>query len=248
MDKTTAQYCSEYVAELYYDKSGPLNYLGYEINKWIQINSSPSFKSEVSTLSQQQEKNTNSKFEVFVRNLPYTISSKDLAEKFMIFGNIKTAYIETSTFRGVEVSRGFGYVTFENADSMNKAFSQSWNIDIDGRHLIISQTKSIPHDILFIRNIPMGTTQEDAMRVFAPYQPVRAKIIKFNDKKIVGFIQFVDEEHAKNTVKIQPHLLLNGVQLIIKLARRPYNLAPVWRKRTPRRFRAPREFKQILCE
>ena len=40
MDETIAQYCSEYVAQCYPAKPGPLKYLGYEINKYIQINSS----------------------------------------------------------------------------------------------------------------------------------------------------------------------------------------------------------------
>ena len=37
MDETTAQYCSEYVAEYLPEKEGPFKYRGYEINQWIQI-------------------------------------------------------------------------------------------------------------------------------------------------------------------------------------------------------------------
>lgn len=38
MDETTAIYSTNYVCEYHQEKEGPLNYLGYDVNQWIDIN------------------------------------------------------------------------------------------------------------------------------------------------------------------------------------------------------------------
>src|SRR3989344_3701259 len=76
---------------------------------------------------------------IFVGNLSYTVSSDDLKELFSPFGSISEATVISDKF--TRRSKGFGFVTFEADDSVEKAVSEMNGKDIQGRELKVNEAK-----------------------------------------------------------------------------------------------------------
>ena len=73
---------------------------------------------------------------LFVGNLPYSANSDDLRQLFAQFGSIVDAVVLMDKFSGR--SRGFGFVTFENASQANAAVQALNGQDFQGRKLVAS--------------------------------------------------------------------------------------------------------------
>jgi len=76
---------------------------------------------------------------VYVGNLPFSTSDKDLTEMFSPYGEITEAIIIKDKYSGR--SKGFGFVTFANDESATKAISELNEKDIQGRALKVNEAK-----------------------------------------------------------------------------------------------------------
>ena len=59
---------------------------------------------------------------IFIRGLPWSVSSETLTEIFAEFGPVREAAVIMDKITGK--SRGFGFVTFESMDSANRSLVQ----------------------------------------------------------------------------------------------------------------------------
>jgi|GEM_PF-588690 hypothetical protein len=93
---------------------------------------------------------------LYVGNLPWSIDDRKLKELFESFGDITEAVLIKDKFSGR--SKGFGFVTFEDDASAQKAISDMHEKDVDGRPLTVSEAKPmVPRD-----NAPREAHSEEA--------------------------------------------------------------------------------------
>lgn len=76
---------------------------------------------------------------LYVSNLSYSTSEQDLEDKFANFGKITSVKIIKDP--NTRKSRGFGFVTFEEADDAEKAIEKMNNSEIDGRAVRVEKAR-----------------------------------------------------------------------------------------------------------
>jgi len=74
---------------------------------------------------------------VYVGNLPFSFTDKELAEAFSSFGEITEAVVISNKYSGR--SKGFGFVTFASKESADKAISEMNGKEVAGRALKVSE-------------------------------------------------------------------------------------------------------------
>ena len=79
---------------------------------------------------------------IYVGNLPFSTTQEDLKNLFVQYGNIEEATVITNKFSGR--SKGFGFVTFSDESSVEKAISEMNKKNIEGREIIVKE--AIPFD------------------------------------------------------------------------------------------------------
>ncbi len=78
-------------------------------------------------------------YKVFIRNLPWTVSSHELRTYFSQFGYVTRATVLYNNDTGL--SRGFGYVDFNKRDAFESAISQPQHI-LEGQRLRVEEGSS----------------------------------------------------------------------------------------------------------
>ncbi|KAH0790185.1 RNA-binding protein [Histomonas meleagridis] len=184
---------------------------------------------------------------VFVTNINFKAKQEELSNFFGKFGKVKATRILNERYRGQLVPRGIGFIEFENEDGMKAAIkaaeeaeAQKKPIQFLGRNLRIRQAKVRPErkmDAVFVGGIPEGATVDELKEAFKAFNPLDAKIIRYNKGEAFGFafIKFsgpADQAKASKEGKIQ----FKGAESIVRPARRDYD-AP---RRISRRFRRGR--------
>lgn len=76
---------------------------------------------------------------LFVSNLPWTVSKRELQQYFAQFGPVSRAEVIFNEKTGL--SRGFGYVSYSFANSYVKALQTKYHV-FEGKLLEISQAKN----------------------------------------------------------------------------------------------------------
>ena len=76
---------------------------------------------------------------LFVANLSWNVKVDVLQQEFECYGEVEdvTIILDRETSR----SRGFGFVTYANADSAKKAIVEMNGKEIDGRKIIVNEAK-----------------------------------------------------------------------------------------------------------
>jgi len=77
---------------------------------------------------------------VYVGNLPFSFGEQELKEAFATFGEITEATVISDKYSGK--SRGFGFVTFTEDASAEKAIGEMNGKDIGGRELKVSEART----------------------------------------------------------------------------------------------------------
>ncbi len=76
---------------------------------------------------------------IYVGNLSYRTSEDQLAQAFAKFGQVSSTVIVID--RATNRSKGFGFITFENAAAAQKAVEEMNGKEIDGRTVKVSIAK-----------------------------------------------------------------------------------------------------------
>lgn len=76
---------------------------------------------------------------LFVGNLPYSMTSDDLAQTFAQAGTVVSAKVISDRYSGR--SRGFGFVEMSSDEEAKKAIEMFNEKDVDGRPLVVNEAK-----------------------------------------------------------------------------------------------------------
>jgi RNA recognition motif-containing protein len=77
---------------------------------------------------------------IFVGNLPYSITSDSLEEMFTSFGRVLSARVITDMYSGK--SKGFGFVEMESREDAEKAIAELNEREFDGRNIVVNEARS----------------------------------------------------------------------------------------------------------
>jgi RNA recognition motif-containing protein len=76
---------------------------------------------------------------IYVGNLPYSVSDSDLRETFAQFGDVDQVNVITDKFTGD--SKGFGFVEMNNNSQADAAIKALNGSDMKGRNITVNQAK-----------------------------------------------------------------------------------------------------------
>lgn len=76
---------------------------------------------------------------LFVGNIDWGTTDEDLMSMFSQFGAVEEAMIIKDRMSGK--SKGFGFVTFSNAEDADKAIAEMDGHDLNGRKLAVSEAR-----------------------------------------------------------------------------------------------------------
>lgn len=76
---------------------------------------------------------------IYVGNLPYSVTDEDLRAAFAAFGSVASAKIIMDRYSGR--SKGFGFVEMDNDAEAEEAIKSLDNTDMQGRNLRVNQAK-----------------------------------------------------------------------------------------------------------
>lgn len=121
---------------------------------------------------------------IFVKNLPSKLNSKDLYEIFKMFGSI--ASCKVATHENGE-SKGFGFVQYKNIKSAKKAISSCQNAKIGNnalevmpydKQLKVEKAESDKTEVAFtnvyVKNFPSTLTEERLRTILEKYGPINS--------------------------------------------------------------------------
>jgi RNA recognition motif-containing protein len=74
---------------------------------------------------------------IYVGNLPWSVTQVILKNLFSGFGEIEEALVIANKYTGR--SRGFGFVTFNDESSAEKAISEMHEKPVEGRNLVVKE-------------------------------------------------------------------------------------------------------------
>ena len=76
---------------------------------------------------------------IYVGNLPYSVTDADLREAFSRFGEVSQVNLITDKFSGQ--SKGFGFVEMDNNSEADAAIKALNDTDMNGRTMKVNQAK-----------------------------------------------------------------------------------------------------------
>jgi len=76
---------------------------------------------------------------IYVGNLPYSVTDADLRETFAQFGEVSTVQLISDRFTGE--SKGFGFVEMANNSQADSAIKALNGTDMKGRKITVNQAK-----------------------------------------------------------------------------------------------------------
>jgi len=79
---------------------------------------------------------------LYVGNLPFTATGDSLKALFATYGEIEEAIVISDRFSGR--SKGFGFVTFKDEASAQKAIEELNGKDVEGRKIVVNVARPRP--------------------------------------------------------------------------------------------------------
>ena len=76
---------------------------------------------------------------IYVGNLPYSVTDEDLRETFRRFGAVSQVNLIADKFTGA--SKGFGFVEMDNNSQADAAIKGLNGTDMKGRNITVNQAK-----------------------------------------------------------------------------------------------------------
>jgi len=76
---------------------------------------------------------------IYVGNLDYKVDENDLKGIFEEYGSVNEAKIITDKYNGR--SKGFGFITMDNAAEANKAISELNGSTLENREMVVNEAR-----------------------------------------------------------------------------------------------------------
>lgn len=178
---------------------------------------------------------------LFVKNIPVTLSEQELGKMFETFGKLGSFTVMRDEQNN---SKGFGFVCFEDAENATKAIEAMHGKKLDGcaeplyvQHAIKKEArlkalkKSLCRQNLYVKGIPTTVTEDDLKQFFGKFGEVKNTKIMVTEtgkdsignpiyqSKGFGFVCFMDQVSAAKVIeqytKDKNSLILNGQPLIV---------------------------------
>jgi len=159
---------------------------------------------------------------VFVKNLDPSIGHKELFDYFSNFGPIlscKVALDDTG------VSKGYGFVHFENEKAAQSAVDNANNKLLGSKEIVVGffipkkarvQNLDSSWTNVYVKDIDPTVTDEQFRKVFEAYGNVNSSLIKRdeNSNSLFGFVNFENHEDAQSTVENLNGSLLGSKRIV----------------------------------
>ncbi|CAG0888519.1 unnamed protein product [Cyprideis torosa] len=154
----------------------------------------------------------------------------DLRETFSKYGEVERCAIKTEV--GTNRSRGFGFLVFRDAASVEKVLNLDEEIHLDGRKLDCRRAKTRPGRV-FVGGLTEELTEEDLKEHFGQFGTITEFEIpkdksKDNAPRGFCFITF-EKEHAMKKLLEEPKQTIKGVELRVEEKRAPSKGEPGYR-------------------
>ena len=121
---------------------------------------------------------------IFVKNIPKNISTKEFDEYFSKFGNIVSAKIAEDDDGE---SMGYGFVLYDNEESGKKAIAECHGKTWDKKKLFVCQfqknrpRKPLRFNNIYVRNIPKSWSEKDVREYFSKFGEISSMLVKSPD-------------------------------------------------------------------
>ncbi|EAY03401.1 hypothetical protein TVAG_043470 [Trichomonas vaginalis G3] len=158
---------------------------------------------------------------IYVGNLSYSTETATMGNFFTKFGQVKTARIITTVFRGEKRSRGFGFVEYETEAGFKAAVDNKEPIEIDGRKIrVVPAKEKRKSKTAFLNRLPDQATEETIKAQFKDYKitDFRMKTSRTTKQRFC-FIEFETPEMLTDILNNHRKFELGGATLIVKIAR-----------------------------
>jgi len=144
---------------------------------------------------------------IYIKNLAPNVDNKGLYDTFSVFGNIlscKVAMNETG------VSKGYGYVHYETAESAEDAISKFngnfiEDLPVTVTHFVPSQRRPNQNawTNIYVKQFPETWTEQKLAEVFGAIGPIQSCHLKVDEEgksKCFGFVNFQQHPDAEKAV------------------------------------------------
>jgi len=184
---------------------------------------------------------------IFIKNLDPAVGHKELYDTFSAFGNIlscKVAMDENG------VSKGFGFVHYENSDSADNAIRTVNEKVLGSKKVYVGrfvpkkermQQKESSWTNIYIKDLDPNITDQELQGKFSQYGPITSCVIMKGDEggsKGFGFVNFDKHEDALHAVDALQGVLVGGKSIWCGRAQ----------KKTERESELRKKFKQLKIE
>ncbi|XP_021925578.1 RNA-binding protein squid isoform X11 [Zootermopsis nevadensis] len=154
---------------------------------------------------------------LFVGGLSWETTDKELREHFHTYGEIESINVKTDPNTGR--SRGFAFIVFSQADSIDKVLSAGDHI-INNKKVDPKKAKA-RHGKIFVGGLVPELSDDDIKSFFAQYGTIVEVEMPFdktkNQRKGFCFITFESEQVVQELLK-SPKQSINGKEVDVKKA------------------------------
>ena len=168
----------------------------------------------------------NDKRTLFINNLPFDVEKEQIKEMFNKFGKILDIRIIYNPH--TQKPRGYGYIEFEEENSVDKIINYNKNFEINGRKIMVSKSISVEKlrnavkYVLHISNLNFKVKEKDLEELISKEIDKEKDLKKIflckddNGKfKGYGFIEFNNKEAFDKILKLNGKVF-KGRNLVIK--------------------------------
>lgn len=144
---------------------------------------------------------------IYIKNLANNVDNKGLYDIFSVFGNILSCKVAMNE-NGV--SKGYGYVHYETAESAEDAISKFNGNSIE--ELPVTVTHFVPSQRrpnqnawtnIYVKQFPETWTEQKLNEVFSAVGPIQSCHLKLDEEgksKCFGFVNFQNHQDAEKAV------------------------------------------------
>ena len=180
----------------------------------------------ICALSLSPKSGKNDKRTLFVNNLPFDVKKEQIKLLFKDFGNILDIRIIYNPH--TQKPRGYGYVEFEEENTIDEIINSDKKFEINGRKIMVSKSISVEKlrnaikYVLHISNLNFKVKEKDIEELISKYIDKEKDLKKIflckdeDDKfKGYGFIEFKNKESFDKILKLNG-IIFKGRNLVIK--------------------------------
>ncbi|KAL0181942.1 hypothetical protein M9458_021317, partial [Cirrhinus mrigala] len=152
---------------------------------------------------------------MFIGGLSWDTSKKDLADYLSKFGEVLDCTIKTDPMTGR--SRGFGFVLFKDAESVDKVLELKEH-KLDGKLIDPKRAKAIkgkePPKKVFVGGLSPDTSEEQIREYFGAYGEIENIELpmdtKTNERRGFCFVTYVLEDPVQKLLENRYHQIGSG--------------------------------------